>query len=447
MKIYLFVMTCFLSLIFFNCGGSSDDSTSVAYNWQEYASNPIIDSEWDTAYDDLLINDPCVIKEGSTYRMWFSQGTGLGVNHVKIYHGTSSDGINWILDRSTILLESNSDTEATLLSGPLSTNVTGTYKLVGEEQGHLYNFKPAFKLEGQDWFLWYDTPASNYRISATRGTAGSESWIGNGGTKVDGTYSPVDSATGTITIISDWDSEKIETPMVVHDGTEYHMYYSGFKIGDGPGKYQIGHATSPDGLIWTKDFAYNPVVAYHDNPNNWGYYLVAEPAVIYENNTFYLYYTSLKYRGPAYASTDFAAMQGICLSTSPDGSDFTFQQAVLTQSTNYPVSGNYVGYSTPYIMKDSDNKYHLFYDVAAYLTSSDWRQVALAHAVSDDMLNFMEIEHDIFVYDQNDWKHREVRSPSVIEEDGYFKMWFAGNNDLFFQPGFIFAIGYATLQK
>ncbi len=431
----LIILLFFFSL---DCGNGSHDTTPPDYSWTEHPSNPIIDSNWNALYD-LLINDPCVIKEGTAYRMWFSGGTGLGVNHVKIYEGTSTDGITWNMG-TDVLLESNSDATAT---GTPSPDVTGTYNLVGEEIADLYNDRPVFKLNGQNWYLWYDSSAGYYRISASTGNAGSESWLGDGGTKVDGTYTPQGSATGSITIISDWDSEKIETPVVVKAGSTYHLYYSGFKIGDGPGKYQLGHATSPDGTSWTKDPA-NPVVSYTDDPNNWGFYMAAEPAVIYDNGTFYLYYVSAKSRGGGYTG-DLAAIQGICLAESPDGSAFTFQQAVLTQSENYPVDENYVGYSTPFVMKDSEGKFHLFYDVAAYPNPSDWRQVALAHAVSDDPVNFTEIEYDIFVYGQGDWKEHEVRAPSVLEEDGYFKMWFAGNNSRFWEAGnFIWAIGYAT---
>ncbi len=103
-------------------------TTTTVTTWEEYSANPIVVSNWNTTYD-LLINDPCVINENGTYRMWFSQGTGLGVNHVRIYQGTSSDGINWTLDRTTVLLESNSDATATGTSTP---DVTGTYILSGE---------------------------------------------------------------------------------------------------------------------------------------------------------------------------------------------------------------------------------------------------------------------------------------------------------------------------
>ncbi|MDY6969119.1 MAG: hypothetical protein SVR08_10780, partial [Spirochaetota bacterium] len=74
------------------------------------------------------------------------------------------------------------------------------------------------------------------------------------------------------------------------------------------------------------------------------------------------------------------------------------------------------------------------------------RQVALAHATSTDGKDFSEIEHDIFTYENDDWKEYEVRAPSVLQEGGMFKMWFAGNGDisLIFQPEFSVGIGYAT---
>src|SRR5438046_10034944 len=46
---------------------------------------------------------------------------------------------------------------------------------------------------------------------------------------------------------SGWD-QTLGNPTVVHDGTGYHMWYAG----NGPLAIQIGYATSPDGLVWTK---------------------------------------------------------------------------------------------------------------------------------------------------------------------------------------------------
>ena len=171
----------------------------------------------------------------------------------------------------------------------------------------------------------------------------------------------------------------------------------------------------------------------------------AEPGVVYNpaDSTFYLYFTTAKYRGAAWIGTPFTLQQGIGVSTSSDGSSFTFQGVALTQSARYPVEDRYVGYSTPYALIGTDGKFHLFYDVANYVTDTNWRQVALAHATSVAGLTFTEIEPDIAVFGTS-WHPHEVRAPSVLEEGGMFKMWFAGNNALIFQSGFVFGIGYAT---
>ncbi len=42
--------------------------------------------------EDFYVYDPYILKEGSTYRMWY---TGRDVNHCRIFYTESSDGVNW----------------------------------------------------------------------------------------------------------------------------------------------------------------------------------------------------------------------------------------------------------------------------------------------------------------------------------------------------------------
>lgn len=420
----------------------SDTSESGPCEWTPYPSNPIIEAGWETA-GDLLSNDPCVLREGDHLRMWYSQGPGVGMNHVRVYSGTSADGISWDLE-PTPLVEPNSDVT---VSG--AAELSGVYRLKGEDLVDYVNQQPAYTLSGGIWTLWFDPSAGQYRLSDELGGDGSASWLGTGGTVVDGTFTPhTGTAAGEPVVTSDWDSKYIETPSVVHVGGLYHLYYSGSKIGGAPGAYDIGHATSTDGAVWVKDPT-NPVVRRHDDPMAWGYYSTAEPAIVVDptDGTFYLYYTTFRYRGPGYEGTDFTAQQGVALATSTDGSTFTpHEQAVLTQSDDYPVEDLVVGYSTPFALIDSTGKFHLFYDVAYYPEPGQWKQMALAHAVSDTPEGFVEIETDIFTAGDG-WLAEEVRAPSVIEEDGHFRMWFSGNNSLFFQPGFVWGIGYAESNR
>jgi predicted GH43/DUF377 family glycosyl hydrolase len=336
------------------------ESTPKKVTWEAYTANPVI--KVGQNIKNIIWNDPSVIKEGSKYRMWLSGGTGIGINHVKIYHATSSEGLNWSITPTPIL-------------------------------------EP--------------------------GSAG------------------------------EWDDEKIETPSVIKVGSTYHLYYSGFKTGDDGGRYQIGHATSSDGITWIKD-PNNPIIPYSENPSLWGFYHAAEPGAVYnpKNKTIYLYYMTTKLR-PGYKGKNphLNSMHGICLATSQgnDGSKFLHydsdsdgnRDAVLVQSSNYPPAKNYRGYSTPSALIYSNGLFHLFYDVVVHPKGGHWQQVALAHATSLNGNRFTEVEHDIFTRGLEKWTKTEVRAPTVIQEGGYFKMWYAGHTDWFESSG----IGYATDKR
>ncbi len=342
------------------CSYSSDiaaESISGKVAWELYADNPVI--KVGQKIPNIIWNDPSVLKEGSGYRIWLSGGTGKGINHVRVYQATSSDGLNWNIDANPVLEPGNK---------------------------------------------------------------------------------------------GDWDDEKTETPSVIKVDSTYHMYYSGFKTGDGPGRYQIGHAVSSDGKKWTKD-PNNPIITYTDDPMHWGFYNAAEPGAVYnpKDRTIYLYYSTSKARiGYTGKNQNLISMQGICLATSPDndGSNFVhydsdadgFRNAVLAQSSNYSPERNYRGYSTPFVFIDPNGLFHLFYDVIKHPKGSNWQQVALARATSSNGRNFTEVQHDILKRGSEKWTKTEVRAPSVIQEGSILKMWYAGQTDWFKSSG----IGYAA---
>lgn len=297
-------------------------------------------------------NDPSVIKDGSTYRMWLSGGVVGGNDpYVQVYEATSSDGISW-----------NINTTAIVSPGP-----TGS-----------------------------------------------------------------------------WDDQRIETPVVIKiSSNNYHMYYSGCSSDTClvPRDF-IGHATSTDGINWVKD-PNNPVITDQmTDPTKWSFSGVGEPAAVWDplQQLIYVYYSSQKlrvgYQGPD--QQDLRWMEGIAMATSSDGTHFThyqdqngdgYDQAVLTQSTAYPVSRLYVGYSAPSVFLDSNNVFHLYYDAAQFPQPGQWRQVALAHATSTNGINYSEVEINIFTTGGSglsNWFNWEVRSPTILQDSGVTKMWFAG---------------------
>jgi hypothetical protein len=205
----------------------------------------------------------------------------------------------------------------------------------------------------------------------------------------------------------------------------------------------IGHATSPDGIHWTKDAA-NPVVVAQGDKSKWGFRGTGEPGVAYDarTGTFYLYYISMRHSSDGKDNGHL----GVLLATSKDGSRFTHhvdargerQPALYRELDTF--KGAWYGYMTPSALITSDGLFHLF--VATFGPKVD-RHDTLAHAVSRDGLRFEVVEGPIFEFGRGDWKDHQVRSPTVVEGAGRLEMWFAAETK---RGGFLAAIGHASRQ-
>ena len=55
--------------------------------------------------------------------------------------------------------------------------------------------------------------------------------------------------------------------------------------------------------------------------------------------------------------------------------------------------------------------------------------------------DFQVVEAPIFEHGKGDWKDEQVQSPTVIEDEGQLKMWFAGESR---KGGYHYSIGYAS---
>lgn len=106
-----------------------------------------------------------------------------------------------------------------------------------------------------------------------------------------------------------FDSMTVLYPSVIHDGTQYVMYYTGF---DGQG-FAIGRAVSPDGIEWTKPST-EPVMDVREG--EFDNHAVAQPCAVRSGQGTLLWYggydTSVANPGP----------YRIGLATTKDGSTF-----------------------------------------------------------------------------------------------------------------------------
>lgn len=253
-----------------------------------------------------------------------------------------------------------------------------------------------------------------------------------------------------------FDGLRTETPSVIKVGNTYHMYYGGFneesfnEKSDHIGRSEIGHATSTDGVHWTKDPANPVVVGQEEDRSKWGYGGVGEPGAVYnpKDKLIYLYYTGMHFP----EGRKNIGQGGVLLATSKDGSKFNYygdksgRKVVFTRDIPEAPPGAWFAYSTPAALITSDGKFRLFVDLLiAPKGPTTARQVTLVEAVSNDGMNFDTAEENILEANKGDWKDWQVRSPTVVQEpDGSLKMWFAAETR---KPHYLSGIGLITRER
>ena len=102
---------------------------------------------------------------------------------------------------------------------------------------------------------------------------------------------------------------------LIVDGVYHHYYTRATQP-----LYYIDHATSPDGIVWTKDTAHNPVLA--PGTADWEDQMVYVPMVWKEGLTWYMIYTGRGVQNYS-GGTLVGGYQKLGLATSTDGLTWT----------------------------------------------------------------------------------------------------------------------------
>jgi predicted GH43/DUF377 family glycosyl hydrolase len=221
---------------------------------------------------------------------------------------------------------------------------------------------------------------------------------------------------------TDWDRESVGAGSVIYHSNKYHMWYTG-----GPllSETYIGYATSPDGIIWTKDNN-NPVLA-KGTAGSWEESFVHNSKVMVINNTFHMWYTAHK---GIDGSFDFQ----IGHATSADG-------VTWIKDPNNPVlkrgssgSWDYAWISVGSVLYDG-TRYHLY-----YMGYNGINSIRIGHATSSDGLTWTkDPSNPVLVSGSNgDWDNPRVDFPTVIFDGTTYHMWYSGGDY------FKWKIGYAT---
>lgn len=179
--------------------------------WVRQGSAPVLNPGTAGAWDEKGVSFPSVLKEGSTYKMWYTGQDAAGVGRVG--YATSPDGIVWTKS----------------LNNPvLNVGSAGSWDAV-------YAGMASVIKVGSTYQLWYRGGSTSGGAIGYATSADGLNWakVGIG----------ISGGSGS------WDDTPYH-PEVLFDGTAYHMWYSGCNLaGD---LCQVGYATSTNGAQWTR---------------------------------------------------------------------------------------------------------------------------------------------------------------------------------------------------
>jgi predicted GH43/DUF377 family glycosyl hydrolase len=210
-------------------------------DWAKSPANPVLGGDLGTCFD------ACVLKEGKTYRMWFSWRP-----RKSIALSESVDGVHW--SAPEIVLGPNSKTD-------------------WEEDIN----RPGVVKRADGYHMWYT------------GQARGRSWIGYATSK-DGRAWNRESERPVLSADRAWEKAAVMCPDVMWEPRKkvFRMWYSG---GEQYEPDAIGYAESADGIHWTKN---GDPIFQADPSRPWEQHKVTACNVVANHGWHYLFYIGFR---------------------------------------------------------------------------------------------------------------------------------------------------------
>ena len=236
-------------------GTDADSRSRIGYAtspdgiaWTKYAGNPVLPVGPEGAWDHAKVSHPSVLFDGVEYRMWYGGFDGLAW---RIGCASSPDGIAWTKHAGNPVLNLGLER--------------------AWDDGHISGASVLF--EGSEYKMWY---TGNNQFHSRIGHATSPDgivWTKYAGNPVlnKGPFGA-------------WDYYRVSDPSIFFDGSGYHMWYAGHDLFN----VRVGHATSPDGIVWTK-YIDNPVLDLGPS-GYWEDEMVRAPMVLFEGTSYKMWY-------------------------------------------------------------------------------------------------------------------------------------------------------------
>lgn len=214
-----------------------------------------------------------------------------------------------------------------------------------------------------------------------------------------------------------FDSEGVFGASVLFDGTTYRMWYNGYNTQPYyMGKMETGLATSPDGLTWTR-YSTNPVLG-KGTPGSWDDMWAYCSTVLFEDGLFKMWYTGFD-----------GSSTNLGYATSPDGFTWTkYAYNPIFQPVNYGLKDA----QNPRVIHQG-NLYEMWFNSTSLNTGT----IEIYYQTSPDGITWNNPPSLVMTtgsagsFDQS-W----VWHPSVLVNNGAYRMWYTGYNGLEYSVGF-----------
>jgi len=267
--IILTILTVFILYVPFQAG--------AVVQWAKSGSNPVLSPAASGSWDDYSVEFPAVIKDGSTYKMWYTGADDIYSNEIpQTGYATSSDGIAWTRGNGGNPVLSPGS------SGEWDDRCAAAVGVVKE--GSTYKM----------WYSGSDDPSGEIdtlQIGYATSTDGINWTKYDDPSTPDAPYAESDPVLTTGKAGTDWDGDEVWDPTVIIDNDapasqKYKMWYVGedYTLGT----VGIGYAYSSDGINWTK---YSGPVIWPGPQGAWNEDCVATPTVIKVDSVYRMWLT------------------------------------------------------------------------------------------------------------------------------------------------------------
>ena len=297
--------------------------------WEKYPGNPVLQDGPSGAWDDVEVGGPTLLFDGTEYKMWYN-GTSSG-STLRIGLATSPDGLEWTKYEGNPVLD----------LGPSGAWDAGDVSAA------------TILFDGVQYKMWYagwDEVREHRRIGYATSSDGI-AWTKHEGNPVM-----------DIGPSGSWEDRRIESPCVLFEGGHYKMWYTG--VDYATDHRRIGHATSPDGLVWSK-YVGNPVIDVGPD-GSWDDAWVLQPSVLFDGTEYQMWFAAWD----GYAKMGYA--------TSPYGAEWTKHESNPVMVVGPGGSWDDYRVTDPYVFING-TEYQMWY------TAHDGSKWRIGHATAVDV--------------------------------------------------------------